>query len=118
MAHRRPRSRPTFGRYSRSLDPELPANQPGGNDMSSLKPMRQPQTRNRQVRRNSRASVSPPGRSPLPIFYAIFALIIVVGVVLLAVRARQGSPLAPSNVPVDQAVRPLNAPVGQTADGY
>jgi protein-disulfide isomerase len=86
--------------------------------MSSLKPLRQPQTRTRQVRRNSRAFVPPSGRSPLPIFYAIFALIIVAGVVLLAVRARQGGPLAASHVPVDQAVRPLNAPTGHTADGY
>jgi protein-disulfide isomerase len=86
--------------------------------MSSLKPLRQPQTRTRQARRNSRAAVSTSGRSPLPIFYAIFGLIVVVGVVLLAVRARQDGPLAASNVPVDQAVRSLNAPVGQTADGY
>src|SRR3954471_6337940 len=118
MARRPPPSRPTSARCWRSPDPESPGNRRESMTMSSLKPLRQPQTRTRQVRRNSRASVSPTGRSPLPIFYAIFALIIVVGVVLLAVRARQGSPLAPSNVPVDQAVRPLNAPVGQTADGY
>lgn len=89
--------------------------------MSALKPLKKPQTKYRQVRRTpvSRgATAESPGRAPLPLFYAIFGLIVVVGIIALVVRAQQGTPVAASNVPVDQAVRPLNAPTGQTSDGY
>jgi protein-disulfide isomerase len=49
---------------------------------------------------------------------AALTVVVVALIVALIVRARANAPVAASNVPVSQAVRPLNAPVGQTADGY
>jgi protein-disulfide isomerase len=49
---------------------------------------------------------------------AALVVVVVVVVGVLIVRARAGAPVTPSNVPVDQAVRPLHAPTGQTAEGY
>jgi protein-disulfide isomerase len=87
--------------------------------MSTLKPLRQPRARQQGGRRVAGRGVSAASqRPPLLPFYALFGLIVVAGVALLAVRARQGTALAPSSIPVDQAVRPLNAPTGQTSDGY
>lgn len=88
--------------------------------MSTLKPLKRPQTRRQPVRRtvpNGRTAAGR-ARSLLVIFYTLFGLIVVVGVVVLVVRARSGTPIAVSNVPVAQAVRPLGAPTGQTSDGY
>jgi protein-disulfide isomerase len=88
--------------------------------MSSLKPLKQSNARLRQRRRTSgkRATDAAATRPPLALFYGIFGLLVLVGAVALVLRARAGSPIAPSDVPVGQAIRPLNAPTGQTPEGY
>jgi protein-disulfide isomerase len=50
----------------------------------------------------------------------VFGGLLVVAVALIAllvVRGRANAPAEPSDVPIDQAVRPLNAPTGQTPEG-
>ena len=88
--------------------------------MSTLKPLKQTNARHRQGRRaaGGRAPSAAPGRPPLAIFYAIFGLIVLAGAILLVLRARAGSPLQPSDIPVSEAVRALNAPTGQTPEGF
>lgn len=84
--------------------------------MATLKPLRKPAARSARRRSAGRAASSnlPPSR-------LVAAALVVVAVLvmgILIVRARASAPIAPSNVPVEQAVRPLRAPTGQTAEGY
>lgn len=77
-----------------------------------------PSPKRQQGRRVSGKQPSNTGRTPLPIFYAVFGLLVVVGIVVLATRYANRTPPAASNVPIDQAVRPLSVPTGQTPEGY
>lgn len=88
--------------------------------MSALKPLRQPKNRQRQGRRPNGTGRAPTasGGPSLVFFYAIFGVIVLIGAIVLGLRARAGSPLPPSDIPVSQAVRALNAPTGQTPEGY
>ncbi len=84
--------------------------------MSSLKPLRKPV--DRPARRRSAARVAAPDQSrPRLIAVALIVVVLVVVGILIA-RSRANAPIAASGVPVEQAVRPLNAPTGQTAEGY
>lgn len=56
-------------------------------------------------------------RSLLPIFL-IIGLIVVVGIIIAAVNLNNTAAPAESVIPAEQAIRPLNAPVGQTDDGH
>jgi protein-disulfide isomerase len=86
--------------------------------MSSLKPLKKPQAKRSPVRRVSGKGNTAARRSPLPIFYALFGLLMVVGIIVLATRYFNGTPIAASTIPIDQAVRPLSVPTGQTPEGY
>lgn len=81
--------------------------------MSTLKPLKRP--RKAPVRHGPGASA---GRPPLTAFYALLGAIAVVGIAVLAIRARNAPPLPPSDLPMSQVVRPLTVPTGQTAEGY
>src|SRR5262245_33909987 len=91
-----------------------------GGRMSTLKPLNQANARKRpRVRAvGRRAAAAPPGRPPLALFYGIFGLIVLVGIGALVLHARAGSPLPPSDIPANQAVRPLDAPTGRTPEGF
>lgn len=81
--------------------------------MSTLKPLRKPVARSaarRSIRPAARRGIPP---SRLVAVGVVAAAVLVLG--MLIARARAG---APSAVPVDQAVRTLRAPTGQTAEGY
>jgi protein-disulfide isomerase len=83
--------------------------------MSSLKPMHRPAPK--AVRRNSVAKQTPPNRRSLLVFYGLISLAAIL-IAALVIRGRANGAVGPSNVPVDQAVRLLNAPAGQTDQGY
>ncbi len=84
--------------------------------MSTLKPIRKPVPRD--VRRRSAAKAATSNGSPSRLIAAVLVVVVVVVVGILFARSRANAPLAASSVPVEQAVRALNAPTGQTADGY
>ncbi len=84
--------------------------------MSTLKPIRKPVPRD--VRRRSAAKAATSNGSPSRLIAAALVVVVVVVVGILFARSRANAPLAASSVPVEQAVRTLNAPTGQTADGY
>ncbi len=86
--------------------------------MSTLKPL--PKASPTAVRRASavRAAEARRRRDRMRLLAAVLTVAVVALTVALIVRARANAPVAASNVPVSQAVRTLNAPVGQTADGY
>jgi protein-disulfide isomerase len=83
--------------------------------MSSLKPLHRPAPK--AVRRNSVAKQAPPNRRSLLVFYGLLGLTAIL-IAALVIRGRANGAVGPSNVSVDQAVRPLNASVGQTDQGY
>ncbi len=83
--------------------------------MSTLKPLRKPAPK--PVRRRSVAKAAPPNRQPLIIFSLLLG-VAVIGIVALVIRGRANAAVDASSVPLAQAVRPLNAPVGQTSDGF
>ncbi len=61
---------------------------------------------------------APARRSRLPLLYLILGVIAVLGIVILVwVVNRDQTPPA-SEVPVESAVRPIDAPVGTTEDGF
>ena len=86
--------------------------------MSTLKPL--PKASSTASRRASaaRAVEARRKRDRMRLIAAALTVVVVALVVALIVRARANAPIAASNIPVSQAVRALNAPVGQTADGY
>ncbi len=84
--------------------------------MSTLKPIRKPVPRD--VRRRSAAKAATSNGSPSRLIAAALVVVVVVVVGILFARSRANAPLAASSVPVEQAVRALNAPTGQAADGY
>ncbi|HEY8597547.1 MAG TPA: thioredoxin domain-containing protein [Thermomicrobiales bacterium] len=85
--------------------------------MSTLKPMRKPPARANQ-RRSAAKTAASNGSSPTRLIAAALVVAVVVVVGILIARSRTNAPIVASGVPVDQAVRPLNAPTGQTAEGY
>lgn len=58
-----------------------------------------------------------PKRSRMPLFYALLGGIAILGVALILFATRQPE-LPASDVPLDSAVRPLNAPIGRTPEGF
>ena len=84
--------------------------------MSSLKPMRKPVPRD--ARRRSPAKTAASKRSPSRLIAAVLVVVVVAVIGVLFVRSRTSGPVAASSIPVEQAVRALNAPTGQTADGF
>jgi hypothetical protein len=60
----------------------------------------------------------PVKRSPLPIFYALLGLIAVIGIAILVLVINRNQLPPASDVPVDMVVRPINAPVGTTPEGF
>ncbi len=86
--------------------------------MSTLKPL--PKASPTAVRRAAAVRVAEARRrrDRMRLLAAVLTVAVVALTVALIVRARANAPGAASNVPVSQAVRTLNAPVGQTADGY
>lgn len=84
--------------------------------MSSLKPLRKPETR--PVRRGTSAKAAAAKKPPIGLIAAGVLAVLLVVVGALIVRARAESPIPPSNIPISQAVRALNAPVTQTNDGF
>lgn len=83
--------------------------------MSTLRPLQKPVPKN--ARRRTVGKPAPTNRRSLGIFVALLGVVALV-IVVLVVRGRANQAIAPSNVSVEQAVRPLNAPTGQTAEGY
>jgi protein-disulfide isomerase len=83
--------------------------------MSALKPLRKPAARS--ARRRSTRRSAPPRSSASLVGVALIVIALALVAVLIG-RARAAGPEAASSIPVEQAVRPLNAPTGQTADGY
>lgn len=83
--------------------------------MSSLKPMRRPAAK--PVRRNAPTKSSPANNRSLLVFIGLLGIAAIL-VAVLVYRGRANAPVDQSNVPVGQAVRPLNAQVGQTNQGY
>ena len=84
--------------------------------MSALKPMRKPAPR--AARRRSATKTATVGQSPSRLLAAALVVVVVLVVGVLFVRSRANAPVAASSVPVEQAVRALNAPTGQIAEGY
>lgn len=84
--------------------------------MSGLKPLRKPVDRSARGRSTAKVAAPPRSRPRLIAVAAIVVVLLAVGA--LIVRQRANTPIAASGVPVEQAVRPLNVPTGQTADGY
>ena len=74
--------------------------------MSTLKPLKQAKTRPGRGRRAParRAPAAASVRPPLAIFYGILGLVVLAGSLMLVLRARAGSPLPPSDIPVSRAV--------------
>ena len=83
--------------------------------MSALKPLRKPVAK--PVRRGTGGKAAPANRRSMGIFFGLLGLVAIV-IVALIVRGNGTASIGPSTVPVDQAVRPLNVPTGQTTDGY
>lgn len=84
--------------------------------MSTLKPMRKPTPRT--DRRRSAAKIATSKNSPSRVIAAALVVVVVGVIGTLFVRSRMETPITASSISVEQAVRPLNAPTGQTADGY
>ncbi|HEY8596855.1 MAG TPA: thioredoxin domain-containing protein, partial [Thermomicrobiales bacterium] len=86
--------------------------------MSTPRSPKRPRPQRPTVRRVSGEREARSRRATLPLVYAIFGLVVVIGLLAVAVRYRNGTPNTASNVPVTQAVRPLTVPIGQTPEGY
>ena len=84
--------------------------------MSTLKPIRKPVPRD--ARRRSPAKTAASNGSPSRLLASVLVVVVVAVVGIVVVRSRTSGPVAASSIPVEQAVRALNAPTGQTADGY
>lgn len=82
--------------------------------MSTLKPLRKPAAK--PVPRGRGPQPAGGGMRPTIIFVALLA-VVAIGIAAMVIRGRANAPVDPSGVPVAQAVRPLNAPTGQTAEG-
>lgn len=69
---------------------------------------------------NGRGRAVPAARAPLRPFYILLSLIAIGGIGLLIITWRTTPPVAPppSAISVAEAVRPLIAPTGTTADGF
>lgn len=84
--------------------------------MSSLKPMQKPTSKT--VRRRAAAKqAAKPDRRSLYIFYGLLGVAAIL-IAFMVIRGRANAPVAPSDISVEQAVRPLNAPTGQTTEGF
>ena len=86
--------------------------------MSVLKSSKRPRPKRPVVRRVSGDQEARSRRAALPLVYAIFGIVIVIGLIAVTVRYRNGTSLTASKIPVTQAVRPLIVPAGQTPEGY
>jgi protein-disulfide isomerase len=83
--------------------------------MSALKPLRKPAARS--ARRSPVTRSQATNQRPTIVFLGILAVAAIL-IAMLVIRGRANDQAEPSDVPVAQAVRPLNAPVGQTSEGF
>ncbi len=83
--------------------------------MSTLKPLRKPEVR--PVRRGSAAKAAAAKRPPTRLIAAA-VLVGVLAVVGILIARSLTSTVPPSNISVEQAVRTLKAPTGQTSEGF
>lgn len=89
--------------------------------MSSSKPAKSAnkrRLRRPRIRRVGEKHEGRGGRSALWIVYILGGLLIAVGIAMLVVRYVGGNPITASKITINQAVRPLTVPFGQTPDGY
>jgi protein-disulfide isomerase len=86
--------------------------------MSTPKPAKRPRRKRPVVRHVSNTQEAKARRAALPLVYAIFGLVVVIGLIAVTVRYRNGTAITASKVSVTQAVRPLTVPAGQTPEGY
>ena len=82
--------------------------------MSTLKPLRKPAAK--PIPRGGTRAAGGGGRS-IAIFVALLA-VVGIGIATMVIIGRGNGSIAPSAVSVEEAVRPLNAPTGQTPEGF